>query len=404
MSSDLALRVDGLGKAYTIKHQHNDHVTLAQVALDRASHPLRRNQREQVWALQEVTFELEQGTVLGVIGRNGAGKSTLLKLLTRITTPSAGRIDLWGRVGSLLEVGTGFHPELTGRENVYLNGSILGMTRKEIDRQFDAIVDFAGVEKFLDTPVKRYSSGMYVRLAFAVAAHLETEILLVDEVLAVGDADFQARCLTKMRDVTTAGRTVVFVSHQLQSIRTLCDQAVVLSDGRIQFFGGVDAAIHDYVEGHARQPRAARRRPGRSGDIQLDRAWPEVTHFDPDQEKVINFVLVRDQPGTERCFVSMVVCTSGGIPVAHCDSSTVGQWYVVGQEPVSGRFCLRTPWLLPGDYYIDVFICNAGIYDEVEQACTFSCLPALPYAAPPSAEEITRDQVLPDYTFQLDAS
>ena len=203
MSSDVAIRVEGLGKAYSIRHQRSDHVTLAQVALERAKHPFRRDEREEFWALQDVSFEVKQGEVLGVIGRNGAGKSTLLKLLTRITGPTTGRIDLWGRVGSLLEVGTGFHPELTGRENIYLNGSILGMNRKEIDRQFDAIVEFAGVEKFLDTPVKRYSSGMYVRLAFAVAAHLETEILLVDEVLAVGDQDFQkrasARCGTWRR-------------------------------------------------------------------------------------------------------------------------------------------------------------------------------------------------------------
>ena len=189
MSSDVAIRVEGLGKSYTIRHQQSDHVTLAQVALERARHPFRRTEtRGLLGAARTSSFEVQQGEVLGIIGRNGAGKSTLLKLLTRITEPTAGRIDLWGRVGSLLEVGTGFHPELTGRENIYLNGSILGMSRKEIDRQFDAIVDFAGVEKFLDTPVKRYSSGMYVRLAFAVAAHLETEILLVDEVLAVGDA------------------------------------------------------------------------------------------------------------------------------------------------------------------------------------------------------------------------
>ena len=208
MSSDVAIRVEGLGKAYTIRHQQSDHVTLAQVALERAKHPFQRNQREQFWALEDVSFEVKQGEVLGVIGRNGAGKSTLLKLLTRITGPSDRAASTYGGgSGSLLEVGTGFHPELTGRENVYLNGSILGMNRKEIDRQFDAIVDFAGVEKFLDTPVKRYSSGMYVRLAFAVAAHLETEILLLDEVLAVGDGDFQAKCLGKVNDLARSGRT-----------------------------------------------------------------------------------------------------------------------------------------------------------------------------------------------------
>src|SRR3954470_8794761 len=177
-SDDVALRIGRLGKAYTTRPHPSDHVTMAEQALERLKHPLRRSAREEFWALRDVSFEVHPGEVLGVIGRNGAGKSTLLKLLTRITGPTEGQIDLWGRVGSLLEVGTGFHPELTGRENVYLNGSILSIARKEIDRLFDAIVDFAGVEKFLDTPVKRYSSGMYVRLAFAVAAHLDTEILL----------------------------------------------------------------------------------------------------------------------------------------------------------------------------------------------------------------------------------
>ncbi len=401
MSSDLALRVEGLGKAYTIKHQHHDHVTLAQVALDRVAHPLRRNQREQIWALQDVSFELRQGQVLGVVGRNGAGKSTLLKLLTRITQPTTGRIDLWGRVGSLLEIGTGFHPELTGRENVYLNGSILGMTRKEIDRQFDAIVDFAGVERFLDTPVKRYSSGMYVRLAFAVAAHLETEILLVDEVLAVGDADFQARCIDKMRDVTTVGRTVVFVSHQLPSIRSLCTQAVWLDSGRVEHVGGVEESLRAYLEGQTRQFGQAQRRPGMSGEVLLERAWPDHTHFDPEQTKQIHFVIQRAKPGDHRCFVSMTVRTAAGVPVAHCDSVTVGTWYEVGPDPVEGSFSLRTPWLRPGDYTVDVAVCNAGVYDEVYQACTFTVLPALPYPSPPSTEVIDRDLVLPDYAFEV---
>jgi len=248
MSSDVAIRVEDLGKSYTIRHQQSDHVTLAQVALERAKHPLRRNQKEDFWALREVGFEVNQGEVLGLIGRNGAGKSTLLKLLTRITAPSTGRIDLWGRVGSLLEVGTGFHPELTGRENIYLNGSILGMSRKEIDRQFDAIVEFAGVEKFLDTPVKRYSSGMYVRLAFAVAAHLETEILLLDEVLAVGDGDFQQKCFQKVNSLSSSGRSVILVSHNMGSISTFTDRAAYLEAGRLVTVGPTDAVVAEYLE------------------------------------------------------------------------------------------------------------------------------------------------------------
>src|SRR5437868_7649743 len=190
-----------------------------------------------IWALRDVSFHVEAGDVVGIIGRNGAGKSTLLKILSRITEPTTGQIDLYGRVGSLLEVGTGFHPELTGRENVYLNGAILGMSKAEIRRQFDAIVDFAGVEKFLDTPVKRYSSGMYVRLAFAVAAHLNSEILIVDEVLAVGDAEFQKKCLGKMKDVASSGRTVLFVSHNMAAISNLCSSCIVMEAGRVAFQG-----------------------------------------------------------------------------------------------------------------------------------------------------------------------
>ncbi len=203
---------------------------------------------EEFWALRNVSFEVCKGEVVGVIGRNGAGKSTLLKILSRITEPTSGRVTLRGRIASLLEVGTGFHPELTGRENVFLNGAILGMSRTEIKRKFDEIVEFAGVETFLDTPVKRYSSGMYVRLAFAVAAHLDPEILVVDEVLAVGDAEFQRKCLGKMQDVASHGRTVLFVSHNMGAIERLCTKAVYLSNGEVHFFGDVRGATAKYFE------------------------------------------------------------------------------------------------------------------------------------------------------------
>jgi lipopolysaccharide transport system ATP-binding protein len=200
-----------------------------------------------IWALKDVSFEVKRGEVVGIIGRNGAGKSTLLKILSRITHPTSGRVKLNGRVSSLLEVGTGFHPELTGRENIYLNGTILGMTKDEVDRKFDEIVDFSGVEKFIDTPVKRYSSGMKVRLAFSVAAHLEPEILLIDEVLAVGDARFQKKCLGKMREVTGEGRTVLFVSHNMPSIEALCDRTILLDEGRSIFDGDTGRAINRYL-------------------------------------------------------------------------------------------------------------------------------------------------------------
>jgi lipopolysaccharide transport system ATP-binding protein len=223
--------------------------TLRESLVDMASAPLKRlrgqrsRTREDFWALKDVSFEVPQGEVVGIIGRNGAGKSTLLKLLSRITKPTTGRIAINGRVGSLLEVGTGFHPELSGRENIYLNGSILGMTRREIARTFDAIVDFAEIDKFLDIPVKRYSSGMYVRLAFAVAAHLEPEILIIDEVLAVGDTLFQRKCLGRMHHLAHKGRTVLFVSHSFPAVKALCSMACVLHGGKLMTLGTVDSCL-----------------------------------------------------------------------------------------------------------------------------------------------------------------
>jgi lipopolysaccharide transport system ATP-binding protein len=216
--------------------------------LARARRPFRRAEHETFWALRDVSFDIKKGEVVGIVGRNGAGKSTLLKVLSRITEPTAGEIDVYGRIGSLLEVGTGFHPELTGRENIFLNGAILGMNRAEIRKQFDAIVDFAGVERFLDTPVKRYSSGMYVRLAFAVAAHLNGEILVVDEVLAVGDAEFQQKCLGKMKDVSSSGRTVIFVSHNLAAVNGLCTSACLMRKGRLAAVGSVQEITASYLK------------------------------------------------------------------------------------------------------------------------------------------------------------
>jgi lipopolysaccharide transport system ATP-binding protein len=261
--SDVIISVENLGKKYAIQHQHqrqrSNYKSLRETVTQKARHLVtgwnrrgpeatKTNTREDFWALRDVSFELERGRVLGIIGRNGAGKSTLLKILSRITVPSEGRVTLRGRVASLLEVGTGFHPELTGRENIFLNGSILGMTRAEIKRKFDEIVAFAGVEKFLDTPVKRYSSGMYVRLAFAVAAHLEPEILIVDEVLAVGDAEFQKKCMSKMQDVASGtGRTVLFVSHNMIAIQSLCEQAVLLERGRVKDAGAAASVIASYL-------------------------------------------------------------------------------------------------------------------------------------------------------------
>ena len=264
MAEDVVIRADGLGKKYIIGHEtvHERYTTLRDVAArtardvwKRASDVARGHAivhgatTEEFWALKDVSFEVKRGEVLGIIGRNGAGKSTLLKILSRITEPSEGCVTIDDRVASLLEVGTGFHPELTGRENIYLNGAILGMKRAEIRRKFDEIVDFSGVEKFLDTPVKRYSSGMQVRLAFSVAAHLEPEILIVDEVLAVGDAEFQKKCLGKMGEVAArGGRTVLFVSHNLGAVRALCQTGLYLRGGSVGQIGPIAETLADYSQ------------------------------------------------------------------------------------------------------------------------------------------------------------
>lgn len=258
--SDVAIRVEDLGKMYRIGGPQERYQTFRDALVRTASAPLRRARdllrgqaygaaglQEEIWALKDVSFEIKQGEVVGIIGRNGAGKSTLLKILSRITEPTEGRVDVYGRVGALLEVGTGFHPELTGRENVYLNGAILGMSRADIDRQFDAIVDFAGVERFIDTPVKHYSSGMGLRLGFAVAAHLEPEILVVDEVLAVGDAQFQKKCLGKMSDVASEGRTVLFVSHNMGAVQNLCSRTFWLNEGKLVEQGETSSIVARYL-------------------------------------------------------------------------------------------------------------------------------------------------------------
>jgi lipopolysaccharide transport system ATP-binding protein len=246
------IRVENLGKQYRLGGPQAAYSTLRETLVGAVSAPLRWAQKgkrpvETVWAVRDVSFEVKPGEIVGIIGRNGAGKSTLLKMLSRITEPTTGAIDLYGRVGSLLEVGTGFHPELSGRENIYLNGAILGMLRTEIARKFDEIVAFAEVEKFIDTPVKHYSSGMYLRLAFAVAAHLEPEILIVDEVLAVGDARFQRKCLNKMQDVGQQGRTVLFISHSMAAITRLCQRAILLNEGQVIADGPSDRVVSTYL-------------------------------------------------------------------------------------------------------------------------------------------------------------
>jgi lipopolysaccharide transport system ATP-binding protein len=260
--SNTAIRVENLSKRYRIGVKENTHDTAMEAMLDVLRSPLRNLRRlrrltrfasyendaaDIIWALNDISFDIKQGEAVGVIGRNGSGKSTLLKILSRITPPTSGRAVIVGRASSLLEVGTGFHPELTGRDNIYLNGTVLGMSRKEVDRKLDEIVAFSGVEKFIDTPVKRYSSGMRVRLAFSVAAHLEPEIMLIDEVLAVGDFEFRQKCLGKMENVASDGRTVLFVSHNLAAVQNLCDRTMLLENGRVVAVGETAGVIREYV-------------------------------------------------------------------------------------------------------------------------------------------------------------
>jgi lipopolysaccharide transport system ATP-binding protein len=287
--SDIAIRLEHLGKQYRIGRSQQSYGSLRETLTKTAATPFRRLLQgsksksdmagaDTFWALRDVSIDVKRGETVGIIGRNGAGKSTLLKILSRITEPSVGNGEINGRVGSLLEVGTGFHPELTGRENIYLNGAILGMRRAEINSKFDEIVDFAEVERFVDTPVKHYSSGMYLRLAFSVAAHLEPEILLVDEVLAVGDAAFQKKCLGKMQNVADKGLTVLFVSHNMAAVQALCERGIYLSEGRVACDANAEDAVRSYVAGFtsgAMRPLTLRSDRKGSGELRFTACWIE---------------------------------------------------------------------------------------------------------------------------------
>ncbi|MDE9364301.1 polysaccharide ABC transporter ATP-binding protein [Luteipulveratus sp. YIM 133132] len=395
-----AVSVRNLSKTYRIARAGDRPATAAEAVLRRARHPLQRQSYDVMHALEDVTFDIPWGSAVGIVGRNGAGKSTLLKILTRITAPSGGRIELGGRVGSLLEIGTGFHPELTGRENIYLNGTLLGMRRKEIQRRFDEIVEFSGVEKFLETQVKRYSSGMYIRLAFAVAAHLETEILAIDEVLAVGDVEFQNKCIAKMRDVARDGRTVLYVSHQIQTVKALCSSAMYLEAGRLVEMGSVDRAIELYTSSFAQaaqQQLDAGRRPG-TGELRFASAQPSKEVYRPDDDKVIEFAIPGSASSIGQYFVSAHVNNEDGVVIAQCDSRLVGRWFDPGEE-VRGRLTLRAPWLKPGRYTVDLYLCKTGILDAWEGSCTFTVLPVLPYPDAASADGSEKGVVFGDFVY-----
>jgi lipopolysaccharide transport system ATP-binding protein len=381
------IRIERLAKRYQIGAGLRASRTFREAVTDAAAAPVRRLRRlrgaataqETHWALRDVSFDVRPGEVVGLIGRNGAGKSTLLKILSRITAPTAGRVSLRGRVGSLLEVGTGFHSELTGRENIYLNGVILGLQRREIDRQFDAIVSFAGVEQFLDTPVKRYSSGMYVRLAFAVAAHLTSEILIVDEVLAVGDAEFQRKCLGKMHDVAGQGKTVLFVSHNMAVVQSLCRRGVFLRDGAVCIDDTVDHAVSEYLRtleqsaGEDLAKRADRRGRGEVRlcrvDVSSDGQMPVATlatgrparftfHFSGMARGLACSFSLYDQYGRQ---------------VAHFNSAVPSPEDTQSPDPGAGSVCeIDELTLVPGRYRMNVAVATGpDLQDHVESALVF---------------------------------
>jgi lipopolysaccharide transport system ATP-binding protein len=371
-----SIKVENLSKQYrlgeTLRYR-----TLRESLMKRVRAPLQgfRPRHEKkgsdpgprtIWALKDVGFEVQPGEVVGVIGRNGAGKSTLLKVLSKITAPTAGRIELRGRVGSLLEIGTGFHPELTGRENIYLYGAILGMRRWEVTRKFDEIVAFAELKNFVDTPVKRYSSGMYMRLAFAVAAHLETEILLVDEVLAVGDAAFQEKCIGKMGDVSKHGRTVLFVSHNMSSIATLCESALLIDSGKIEFWGSAPVTVGKYLSTlHSNSTSLELRRyQNRKGTGEakivkaalLDAEKRLCNRFSYGDDILFEY----DIEAVRKCpkLITVVwIKTATGIPVLHLanqDDPRSSPFSVSSRKRI--RCCMKNCLLIPGTYFVSFWI------------------------------------------------
>lgn len=377
--SDIAIQVEHLGKQYRLGGKQAGYSTFRETLVHATNAPVRwlkgerKPEQNDFWALDDVSFEVKHGEALGIIGRNGAGKSTLLKILSRITSPTRGRVDIYGRVGSLLEVGTGFHPELSGRENIFLNGAILGMSRVEIARKFDEIVDFSGVEKFLDTPVKHYSSGMYVRLAFAVAAHLEPEILVVDEVLAVGDAEFQKKCLGKMDDVAHQGRTVLFVSHNMGAISSLTTRTIVFTAGKLTFFGQTEEAIKNYLRSSSNNSNDLDyfRQLNSSNKVVFkrifvnDKTIPQTLWFD--QPIIFEFQLFSEIFIQNACVTVFIRDRLNQIISSICSYDNNVQ---IPIKPGNNSIFLKIPsaGLVPGAYSFDVAI-NPNFFDR-----WFDCL------------------------------
>ena len=383
----VVVHTEGLGKEYRIRHELEPRYATLRDSLANLASVYRRNRTvtdERFWALRNVALEIKQGERIGVIGRNGAGKSTLLKLLSRITHPTEGRFSLRGRVASLLEVGTGFHPELSGRENIYLNGAILGMHRKEIDRKFDEIVDFSGVEKFLDTPVKRYSSGMSVRLAFAVAAHLEPEILVVDEVLAVGDLQFQKKCLGKMQDVSRQGRTVLFVSHNMSALENLCTEGVLLDQGMVAYRGEMTETINRYIDStHEGNHCALDSRTDREGigNIRLSEIVVSsdrkqgVDGFSAGTPLHFSLLLSSTISAEVRVIIGVYDFMNAGI--VRFDSDLTGDELLVKEGETTVHCVTEAAPIMPGSYFINVAVIRQGeMEDYVARAAYLNFYPS----------------------------
>ena len=395
---ECVIDVQSVTKTYSIAHK-DPPSTLAEAMIKKARHIGHRKAKESFKALNGVSFRVFEGDAVGIVGRNGAGKSTLLKTLTRITAPTDGKIDIRGRIGSLLEVGTGFHPELTGRENVYLNGSILGMRKHEIDAAFEGIIDFSGVEKFLDTPVKRFSSGMYVRLAFAVAAHLPSEILLIDEVLAVGDATFKERSLAKMKSVTDDGRTILFVSHHLPSVAELCNRVIVLDAGRVVFDGATSEGLRHYRDLLAAGPKKELKRKDAEGPF-LARFEPTCPFFSPAEDKVFDFTVEMSE-SIDSMAISARVMNEDDVELVGCDSSMLEKFVEYSPNGVSGQLRIRSPWLKPGKYTMDVVLYNANVRTYDQRAAEFLVTDELPYAGVPYEFTFREKAVLADFDWLI---
>jgi len=395
-----AIKIEGLGKRYLLTHQDKARYHSLRDSLSNGTNRLAvrarslfggqplpaRSDKEVFWALKDINFEVAQGERLAIVGRNGAGKSTLLKLLSRVTEPTQGRAILRGRIASLLEVGTGFHPELTGRENIYLNGAILGMGRPEIDRKFDEIVAFADVEKFLDTPVKRYSSGMYTRLAFSVAAHLETDILIIDEVLAVGDAAFQRKCLGKMEDVSQQGRTLLFVSHNMAAVETLCNRAVLLSGGKIVDVGDTRRIVEAYAQTW-RQGVSLNERQDRSGTghVRIESIYLEDDKRNPltrvESMKGFTFVVTLSAATTaigKKIDIILMVCDSSDKRLVPLYSEWAKNDLFLSNETQVFRCTLQNGLpLVATTYWLTVGILVNGVKaDKLDRAIEFEIGPS----------------------------